>query len=320
MRLETRLTGGQFLVLGRAGLDLYPDPAGTAIEDAARFVAGLGGSAGNIAAALANGGARVGMIGAVSDDAVGRYTLTHLRQFGVDTDHIAVIGGEVRNTLALSESRMDGHQTVIYRNNAADLSLDETMVRGVAFDGVAALVVTGTTLASDPARGAAMAAMRAARAAGALVVLDIDYRPYGWPSAAEAAAVIGAAVALSDVVVGNDLEFDVVAGAEGGGEAAARAFAHDGRIAIYKMGAAGSRTFVGGSEITTPVFPVAALKPVGAGDAFLGTALAALAQDTPLATALRRGSAAAAIVVTRPGCAIALPSPTEIDAFLAERS
>ena len=39
------------LVMGRAGMDLYPDPPGTRIEDAAQMTAALGGSAGNIAAA-----------------------------------------------------------------------------------------------------------------------------------------------------------------------------------------------------------------------------------------------------------------------------
>jgi 5-dehydro-2-deoxygluconokinase len=320
MQIESRLTNGAFLVLGRAGLDLYPDPAGTAIEDAVRFIAGLGGSAGNIAAALAIGGARVGMIGAVSDDAVGRYTLNELTKRGIGTDHVAVIGGAPRNTLALSESRIEGHQTVIYRNNAADLSLDETMVAGVDFSAIAALVVTGTTLAADPARGAAMAAMRAAREAKALVVIDLDYRPYGWKSRQEAAEVLTRAAALADIAIGNDVEFDVMSGGSGTGRDVARDFARDGRIAIYKMGEHGSVTFQGDSAIETPVFAVKALKPVGAGDAFLGTALAALANGAPLATALTRGAASAAVVVTKPGCAIALPTPAEIDAFIQDRT
>lgn len=320
MGIAERLVGVSFLVLGRAGLDLYPDPAGTAIEDAVRFVAGLGGSAGNIAAALALSGARVGMIGAVSDDAVGRFTLKELARRGIGADHVTVIGGEARNTLALSESRWVGHQTVIYRNNAADLHLDAGMVAAVGFDAGTALVVTGTTLASEPARGAALAAMSAARAAGAPVILDIDYRPYGWPDATLAAQVISQAAALADIVVGNDAEFDVMAGQAGGGESLAQQSGTGGRIAIYKRGEHGSRTYLDGAVFETPIFAVEALKPVGAGDAFLGTALAALSSGQPLDLALRRGSAAAAVVVTRPGCAIALPTPAELDTFIKDRT
>ena len=48
-----RIQKGRFLSLGRAGLDLYPEPIGTKTSDATSFSADLGGSAGNIAVALA---------------------------------------------------------------------------------------------------------------------------------------------------------------------------------------------------------------------------------------------------------------------------
>ena len=47
-----RLAGNSFLVIGRAGMDLYADPPGTRIEEATRFTAALGGSSANIAVAL----------------------------------------------------------------------------------------------------------------------------------------------------------------------------------------------------------------------------------------------------------------------------
>jgi 5-dehydro-2-deoxygluconokinase len=84
------------------------------------------------------------------------------------------------------------------------------------------------------------------------------------------------------------------------------------------MGAAGSVTFHAGQARRIGIYPVAALKPVGAGDAFLGGLLAALAQQRPLDECVRRGSASAAIVVTRVGCAPAMPTAAEIDAFLAD--
>lgn len=52
------LSRNRFLVLGRAGMDLYADPPGTRIEEARSFAAHLGGSAANIAAALVRQGQR----------------------------------------------------------------------------------------------------------------------------------------------------------------------------------------------------------------------------------------------------------------------
>ena len=58
-RLRDRLALNRFLVLGRAGMDLYADPPGTRIEEAHAFVSHLGGSAANIAVALVRLGAQV---------------------------------------------------------------------------------------------------------------------------------------------------------------------------------------------------------------------------------------------------------------------
>ena len=41
-----------FLIIGRAGIDIYPDPPGTKTENAKKFVTHLGGSSANIGVAL----------------------------------------------------------------------------------------------------------------------------------------------------------------------------------------------------------------------------------------------------------------------------
>jgi hypothetical protein len=51
-----RLSGRNFLVIGRAGMDLYADPPGTTIENATAFTTALGGSSANIAVALTRQG------------------------------------------------------------------------------------------------------------------------------------------------------------------------------------------------------------------------------------------------------------------------
>jgi 5-dehydro-2-deoxygluconokinase len=55
-------------------------------------------------------------------------------------------------------------------------------------------------------------------------------------------------------------------------------------------------------------------------DSFLGAFVAALAVGQDTEAAVRRGSAAAAIVVARVGCAPAMPTTVEIDAFMAAQS
>ncbi|NEX46325.1 5-dehydro-2-deoxygluconokinase [Pseudotabrizicola algicola] len=313
-----RLSGGSFLVMGRAGMDLYADPPGTRAEEALRFTTALGGSAANIAVALVRQGCRAALVTRVSDDAVGRFCLRQLDDYGIDRRHVQVQSGDARTSLALVETRAVDCQSVIYRNNAADFAMNMADIEAVDFAAHSALVATGTGLAAEPSRSASFRAFELARAAGLPVVLDLDYRPYSWPSALMASVACARAAALADVIVGNDLEFDVMAGSAGKGLEKARSLSAEGaRIVIYKMGEKGAITLTPEGEFATGIYPTRALKPTGAGDSFLGAFLAALSLGHPVRDAVLRGSAAAAMVVARVACAPAMPSRAELDEFLA---
>lgn len=313
-----RLRHGKFLVIGRAGMDLYADPPGTRVENAAGFVAHLGGSSANIAAGLVRQGVPAALLTRVSDDAVGRFCLNQLDAYGVDRAHVRTQGGEARTSLAVVETRAVDCQSVIYRNGAADFAMTVGDVEAVDYSGHAALVTTGTVLAAEPSRGAALRAFALARAAGVPLVLDVDYRPYSWPSVDVGSQVCSHAAALCDIVIGNDVEFGVLAGAADRGLQAARDLVAVGaQIVVYKRGEKGAVTISPDGEFATGIYPTQAIKPTGAGDSFMAAFLAGLARGLPLRTSVLRGSAAAAMVVARVGCAPAMPTARELDAFLA---
>jgi 5-dehydro-2-deoxygluconokinase len=318
MDLSARLARGPILVIGRAGMDLYADPPGAEIETATRFEACLGGSSANIAAGVARQGGAAALVTCVSDDAVGRFALAALDRFGIDRRHVRSVAGEARTSLAVVETRAPSCQSVIYRNHAADFAMERADVAGLDYAGAGAVVTTGTVFAAEPSRGAAFHAFELARAAGAPLIFDIDHRPYSWASPAEAAAVLTRAARLSDVVIGNVEEFDFTAGAPGAGLALAQGLAREGAaIVVYKMGPEGAITLTPEAEVRTGVYPVAAIKPTGAGDAFLAGFVMALLHGRPLREAVLRGSATASIVVSRVGCAPAMPTTPELEAFLA---
>jgi 5-dehydro-2-deoxygluconokinase len=123
---------------------------------------------------------------------------------------------------------------------------------------------------------------------------------------------------MADVIVGNDEEFGFMAGGVDKGLAKARELAgSSAAIVIYKMGPEGAVTFFGGEEIRTGIYPVDALKPTGAGDSFMAGLLASLSEGRDIRDAVLRGSACASIVVSRPGCAPAMPNTEQLEAFLA---
>jgi len=297
-------------------MDLYPTVDGGEIEDAEGFTSDVGGSAGNIAVGLARHGIAVGLISALSGDAVGRFVRRRLATAGVGLDHVATVTGDPRTSLALAEVRDQDCEVVIYRNNAADLLIDKSAVDPGSLAQVGYLIVTGTSLVAEPSRSAALAWMAAAKQAGALVILDLDYRAYSWPDRQQTAVIYMQAVALSDVLVGNDEEFALISNDQPV-EQQLQAFADRGILCVLKRGGAGSVLF---TDDTAPhrigVFQVKAKKPYGAGDAFLAGMVARLSAGDELADAIVVGSAAAAIVVAKRGCSAAMPTPDQVQDFI----
>lgn len=309
---------GPFLVLGRAGMDFYAEPVGTALENATAFQACLGGSSGNIAVGLARLGCDVSLLSVVSDDAVGQFTLNALANAGVSSRYCRVLRGEARTTLAVVDTCGDATKAVIYRNGAADFQLGRDDIEAVDFSAFGTLVVTGTALAANPSRDAVFLALEKADAAGLSRVLDVDYRPYSWDSPDDASDLAIAAAEACNLVVGNDVEFGVMAGGGGPeGLALARKLGRGGRMVIYKMGADGSIALADGLDEKSGIFSVTALKPTGAGDSYLSAYLAARASGHDHTTAQLHGSASAAIVVGRVGCSAAMPRPQELSDFIA---
>lgn len=305
-----------FLIVGRAGIDFFTD-VGVTLEQAKRVSVDLGGSAANTAAGICKQGGQAALVTRVSDDGIGSYCVNRLAHYGVDTRYVARVGGEYRNSLAVYESVVEGHRNIIYRNGAADFQMTSEDVEAVDFSAYGALITAGTVFAAEPSRSAAFLALEKARAAGLPVIFDVDYRPYSWPSAQVASDVLTRAAEMSDMIVGNDEEFGFVAGDYDKGLDCARGLASS-RTIIYKMGGDGALTFHEGDEIRTGIYPVEAVKPVGAGDSFMAGLMTALAGGRDLHDAILRGSASASVTVSRPGCSPAIPDTETLDAFLAD--
>lgn len=310
-----------FVVVGRVGMDLSPEPPGTATAEATSMMVAMGGSSANIAAGLVKFGCQAALVTSVSDDAVGWYCLNQLDHYGIDRTYVKKIKGEERTSLAVYETRVEDHQSVIYRNNAADFQMSVEDVEAVDYSQFGALITAGTVFAAEPSRSAAFRAFELAKKAGLPIIFDVDYRPYSWPSPKVAEEVLSRAGSLSDVIVGNDEEFGFMAGSiDKGLDKARELSATTASIVVYKMGPEGAVTLADGQEVRTGIYRVEALKPTGAGDSFMAGFMAALADGRDMNDAVLRGSACASITVSKPGCAPAMPDSAELEAFLAAHS
>jgi ribokinase len=89
---------------------------------------------------------------------------------------------------------------------------------------------------------------------------------------------------------------------------------------IVTLGAQGCLWLRDGRETAFPALPVTPVDTTGAGDAFTGYVLAVLDEGMPMSEAIRLATRAAALQVTRPGAADAIPTRAEAEAFQGDPS
>ncbi len=338
----------ELLCLGRAGVDLYV-PEGASLASTTRLKKSLGGSAANVAVGLARLGHAAALLTRISDDALGRGVLAFLKKEGVNCSFVLYDKDiKSRTSLALLETR-PVPEVVFYRNHPSDLNMQKEDIAEEQIKGMRAIVITGTALSAEPSRAAVFHLLKLAKRYAVPIFLDIDYRPYTWKSKEEAADICFSAAGLADVLIANSEETELLCLAEVFQEKYKKETAAESKpkttgqaskpsleksmirfmlneesfnikLFIAKQGRDG--LFYGykkNKEILLSqqaAFNVKAKKPYGAGDAFLSAFLAALLADGLVDMACQKGQASAAMVVSREGCAEAMPSSLEINAFL----
>jgi 5-dehydro-2-deoxygluconokinase len=317
---ETRF---DLITMGRSSIDLYANDVGAAFEDITSFAAYVGGSPTNIAVGARRLGLRTALLTAVGEDKVGDFILAFLRREGVETAFVPRKPGARSSAVLLGIEPPDRFPLVFYRDNAADvqLTLDDVLAAPLAES--AALEVSGTGLAREPARSATFLACELARAAGRTVYLDLDFRADQWHDPRAYGVVVRSLLPLVDVAFGTEEEVnatmlqrleDVVVTHQqvsapkvrGDLEANVAAMLRPGGLqaVVVKRGPAGARVYLrGGATLEAPGFPVEVVNVLGAGDAFAAGFIYGRVQGWGWVRSARLGNACGAIVVTRHGCA-----------------
>jgi 5-dehydro-2-deoxygluconokinase len=311
------------LTMGRSSIDLYANDIGAAFEDIGSFAAYVGGSPTNIAVGAQRLGLRTALLTAVGEDKVGDFILAFLRREGVDTAFVPRKPGARSSAVVLGIEPPDRFPLVFYRDNAADaqLTLDDVLAAPVAAS--AALEVSGTGLAREPARSATFLACERARAAGRTVYLDLDFRADQWHDPRAYGVVVRSLLPLVDVAFGTVEEVNAamlqrvedvvithqqVSAPTVRGDLEANVATMLGaaglQAVVVKRGSEGARIYLrGGERLEAPGFPVEVVNVLGAGDAFAAGFIYGRIHGWDWVRSARLGNACGAIVVTRHGCA-----------------
>ena len=140
---------------------------------------------------------------------------------------------------ALTEvSPPDRFPQVFYRRDPVDTRL-EVDRRDLSYIASSRMFITnGTSLCASPSRESTYRALERAREAGCRVVLDVDYRAMSWAGPEEAGLAVRLALPFVDVLIGNELELTLVAGASSLDEAveAAQGTGTDAGLEVGRQG------------------------------------------------------------------------------------
>ena len=264
-----------------------PQPGETL--SAVDYTVGLGGKGANQSVAVAKAGAVIRHIGCVGRE--GTWALGRLRDYGVDVSRVTI--GKQPTGHAIINVDPGGENAIVIfpgANHGIDaVAMDEALADGV----------TGDTLMIQNETSLQVEAARIAQQKRMFVVYSAA------PFDAEAVRAILPHVSL---LVVNE------------GEAAQLQVALNGRPEVDMVITRGSKgaewISVGAEPVFQPAFRVTPVDTTGAGDTFIGTLVAGIDLGLSRVEAMRRAAAAAALQVTRPGAAQAIPTAQEVNAFL----
>lgn len=326
------------ITVGRSSVDLYGQQIGSRLEDVTSFAKSVGGCPSNIAIGTARLGLKSGVITRVGDEQMGHYIREQMAREGVATTGITTDPTRLTSLVLLSVENDKTFPLIFYRDNCADSALCENDIDENFVKSAKALLVTGTHFARPLNDAAQRKAMRIAKANGARICFDIDYRPNLWGLAGHGAGEeryiksdkvshhIKTVLPDCDLIVGTEEEVHIAAGSEDTLTALKTIRSLSSATIVLKRGPMGCIVYQGAipSDLEQGIvgkgFPIEVYNVLGAGDAFFSGFLRGWLRDEPLEMCATYANACGAFAVSRLLCSPEIPTWEELQYFLKHGS
>jgi ribokinase len=262
----------------------------------------MGGKGANQAVTSARQGVATAFIGQVGDDGVGATLRDGLAAEGLDLRGLTVASGRPSGQAYITVESSGANTIVVAPGANGALAVSDLDPR--LFDG-ARVVLVQLEIPLEVVE----VALRMGRSIGAATILN----------PAPAVGLPPDLLTLADIVVPNETEAAVLAGAGSPVEAALNLQRRTGGVVIVTVGADGAVVADGRRSWTVPSPVVNAVDSTAAGDAFCGVLAAGLASGLDLGSSVIRAAAGGAHATTVPGAWPSLPTAAQVAAMAADR-
>ncbi|MEZ5535390.1 MAG: 5-dehydro-2-deoxygluconokinase [Thiolinea sp.] len=318
------------ICLGRAAVDLYGDQIGSRLEDMGSFSKYLGGSSCNIAYGCSRLGLKSAMLTRVGDEHMGRFVREELQRGGVDVSHVVTDKERLTGLVILGIKDQDTFPLIFYRRDCADMAVSTEDFDADFIASSKSLLITGTHFSTENTYKTSLQAIKYAKAAGTKVIVDIDYRPVLWGltslgdgetrfiSSAGVSGHLQTILPYCDLIVGTEEEIHIAGGSTDTITALKKVRELTDSTIVLKLGPLGCTVLHGDIPDSMDDFivhqgvRVDVLNVLGAGDAFMSGFLRGWLRDQDDQTCTAYANASGALVVSRHGCAPAIPSEEEL--------
>lgn len=269
------------LCIGEALIDMICTDRGSRLADGQNFLKKAGGAPANVAAAIAALGGKVDMAAKVGKDPFGQHLIDLLNEMGVSTQWI-IQDPNAFTTFAFVSLMEDGERDFYFNRGAdgqlsiADLANLDLNEYGIVHFGSATGFLPG------PLQATYLDLLDKAKAAGALISFDPNYRHLLFPNNTESFVTQSwHFIQACDFFKLSDEEALLITGQETVQAAATKLSAKTNAVFAITLGKEGTLLATShGTEIISSI-PITPVDATGAGDAFVGAVLYQLLGTKP---------------------------------------
>lgn len=286
-----------------------------------RYDANPGGAPANLAVAASRLGAKTAFIGKVGADSFGDALRVCLAENGVDVSGLCIDRTQ-HTTLAVVSLDETGERSFsFYRDPSADVNLSPDELPAALLRDTKILHFGSVSLTAEPERSATLFAVSEAKAAGAWISYDPNYRERLWKDPETAVQRMREPLGQVDILKVSDEELPLLTGTDDLEKGCALLAELGVRLVLVTLGAEGAYYRCKGSSGRVPGVKCTVADTNGAGDTFFGAALSRLCRfpsldeipQAQLEEIVAFANKAASLTTSRHGAIPAMPSLTEME-------
>lgn len=252
--------------------EILADMIGQKEDGVTTFKAFCGGAPFNLAVNAKQSGAKVGFVGRVGNDVIGRFVLCEAQKAHLDRLDIQI--DAERNTTIAFVTLTDGERDFAFnRHDTADFNIDFDDIDFESYENLEIVHLGSLMLSEQKGREFAEKIANKASELGAKLSFDMNFRKDIYKNFVDAKRAYAPFVECADIIKFSDDELTDYTGISDMDEAAKSVLKKD-KLLLVTLGKSGSAYYYNGLKGIVPsISGVKCVDTTGAGDAFFGAFL-----------------------------------------------